>query len=131
MPIITVLLGTARTPGLSERVAAALQARTVHTLRKKPELVATAVQFVAPDDWLIAGRTMTAHGRSSAFVDIRITDETNTKDEKARFIAEVFADLQALLGPLHDESYIHVHDVRAAAYGYGGRTQEARYHAAR
>lgn len=130
MPIITVLLGTARTPGLSERVAAALQARTVHTLRKKPELIATAVQYVAPGDWVVAGRTLVQHGQASAFVDIRITDETNTKDEKARFIAEVFADLQALLGPLHDESYIHVHDVRAAAYGYGGHTQEARYHGA-
>lgn len=130
MPIITVLLGTARTPGLSERVAAALQARTVHTLHKKPELIATAVQYVAPGDWVVAGRTLVQHGQASAFVDIRITDETNTKDEKARFIAEVFADLQALLGPLHDESYIHVHDVRAAAYGYGGHTQEARYHGA-
>lgn len=130
MPIITVLLGTTRTPGLSERVAAALQARTVHTLRKKPELIATAVQYVAPGDWVIAGRTLAQHGQASAFVDIRITDETNTRDEKARFIAEVFADLQGLLGPLHGESYIHVHDVRAAAYGYGGHTQEARYHGA-
>jgi 4-oxalocrotonate tautomerase len=27
---------------------------------------------------------------------------------------------------LHHESYIHVHDVRAGAYGYGGLTQEYR-----
>jgi len=32
-----------------------------------------------------------------------------------------------LLGPLHNESYIHVHDVRADAYGFGGLTQERRY----
>lgn len=37
------------------------------------------------------------------------------------------SDLQRLLGPLHEVTYIHVHDVRAAAYGYGGRTQESRY----
>ena len=34
---------------------------------------------------------------------------------------------ECLLGDLHEESYIHVQDVRAAAYGYGGKTQEYRY----
>lgn len=41
--------------------------------------------------------------------------------------AACFAAFQELLGPLHEESYIHVHDVREQAYGYGGLTQEHRY----
>jgi 4-oxalocrotonate tautomerase len=57
-----------------------------------------------------------------------VTDETNTKDEKADYIREVFEGFKGILGDLHDESYIYVEDVRAAAYGYGGRTQEFRYH---
>ena len=32
-----------------------------------------------------------------------------------------------ILGPLHEESYVHVHDVRDDAYGYGGLTQGQRY----
>ena len=32
-----------------------------------------------------------------------------------------------LLGPLHEESYVHTHDARADAYGFGGVTQEQRY----
>lgn len=36
-----------------------------------------------------------------------------------------------LLGPLRHESYVHVHDVRADAYGFGGLTQERRYIARR
>ena len=32
-----------------------------------------------------------------------------------------------LLGPLHNESYVYVNDVRADAYGFGGLTQERRY----
>jgi 4-oxalocrotonate tautomerase len=39
----------------------------------------------------------------------------------------VFEGFAGLLGDLHEESYIHVEDVRAAAYGYGGKTQEFRY----
>ena len=36
-----------------------------------------------------------------------------------------------LLGAVHHESYILVHEVPAAAYGFGGRTQEYRFIAGR
>ncbi|WP_430258067.1 hypothetical protein [Neorhizobium sp. IRS_2294] len=55
------------------------------------------------------------------------TRKTNTKSEKAAFIQAAFAGFAALLGDLHEESYIYVQDVRAACYGYGGRTQEWRF----
>src|SRR5882672_9777728 len=32
-----------------------------------------------------------------------------------------------LLGPLHEESYAHVDEVKADSYGFGGLTQERRY----
>ena len=43
-------------------------------------------------------------------------------------MSEAFGGIAKLLGNLHEESYIYVQDVRADAYGYGGRTQEWRYH---
>ena len=57
----------------------------------------------------------------------KITDETNSKAEKAQYIGEAFEAFSGLLGNLHEESYIYVQDVRAASYGYGGHTQEWRY----
>jgi 4-oxalocrotonate tautomerase len=65
------------------------------------------------------------------YLDIKVVDGTNTKDEKAAYIAAAFDGLSRLLGDLHEESYIFVHDVRPEAYGYGGRTQEFRYIAAK
>jgi len=56
-----------------------------------------------------------------------VVDETNTKAEKARYVAEVFEAFRALLGDLHEESYIYVQDVRPTAYGFGGLTQEYRF----
>lgn len=35
--------------------------------------------------------------------------------------------MQAILGPLHSESYVLVHATDGHAYAYGGRTQEARW----
>ena len=79
-------------------------------------------------DPLEAAKMAADRGQRSFSLEIKVTDETNTKAEKARFIAAVFDSFERLFGPLHAESYIHVHDVRAASYGYGGRTQEWRYH---
>jgi 4-oxalocrotonate tautomerase len=66
--------------------------------------------------------------RLGAFwLDIRITDGTNTREEKAAFIAAAFAKMNELIGPLHSESYVHVNEVRGDAYGFGGVTQNERY----
>jgi 4-oxalocrotonate tautomerase len=66
-------------------------------------------------------------GKSSFYFDIKITDETNSKAEKAQYIREVYDAFDKLLGNLHEKSYIYVQDVRAAAYGFGGNTQEYRF----
>jgi 4-oxalocrotonate tautomerase len=69
----------------------------------------------------------TVSTRRGQYFDIKVTDETNTKAEKEKYIAEAFNAFSGLLGNLHEESYIYVQDVKAAAYGYGGKTQEYRY----
>ncbi|UTD28766.1 hypothetical protein DB459_19560 [Bradyrhizobium sp. WD16] len=84
-----------------------------------------------PADWFAGGSSLAAQGLASFWLDIRIVDGTNTKDEKADYVAAVFRAMAELLGPLRHESYVHVHDVRADAYGFGGLTQERRYIARR
>lgn len=66
-------------------------------------------------------------GLATFYLDIKITEGTNTKNEKADYIAKVFAEFESLLGPLNPASYIVLHEVRADAWGYQGRTQEFRY----
>jgi 4-oxalocrotonate tautomerase len=128
MPILNVLLsGQARTE-TTQAVATLLSDLTARHLHKKPELTSIAVRYVDPEHWVVGGRTLAEQGRSSAYVEIKITDETNTRSEKAAYIRAVFDGLSALLPNLHHESYIHVDDVRAGAYGYGGFTQEYRAH---
>lgn len=131
MPIIQVKLSAERSPQMTAAISETLLELTSRILRKKRELTAITLDYVSPDDWVVGGRTLAAQGRHSVYFDIRVVDETNTKAEKAQYIAECFAAFERLLGNLHEESYIHVHDVRPTAYGYGGRTQEYRFqHAA-
>ena len=128
MPILTVKVSGSPDAARTRDIAELLLDATSRILKKKRELTAIVIDYVDPACWLVAGKPLGEHGKSSFYMDIRITDETNTKDEKAAYIREVYAGFARLLGDLHEESYIHVIDARAASYGYGGLTQEYRYH---
>lgn len=127
MPILNVKVSAKRSPEMTRAIADLLLDLTARILHKKREVTSIAIDYVDPADWIVGGRSLAEQGRSSIYFDIKITDETNTKDEKAQYIREAFEAFARLLGDLHEESYIYVQDVRAAAYGYGGKTQELRY----
>jgi len=128
MPILNVKVSVKKSAEMSKSISAILLELTTRILHKKPEVTSIAIDYIDPDDWIVAGRSLSEQGKSSIYFDIKITDETNTKAEKAQYIREAFDAFSKLLGNLHEESYIYVEDVRATAYGYGGLTQEYRYH---
>jgi 4-oxalocrotonate tautomerase len=128
MPILNIKVSSKKSAELTKAISNTLLELTARILHKKPEVTSIAIDYIDPDDWIVAGRSLTEQGKSSIYFDIKITDETNTKAEKAQYINEAFAAFSKLLGNLHEESYIYVEDVRATAYGYGGLTQEYRYH---
>jgi 4-oxalocrotonate tautomerase len=127
MPILNVKVSTEKSPQMTSRIAAILLELTTRILHKDPQVTSIAIDYVDPAHWIVGGRSLAEQNKCSIYFDIKITDETNTKAEKAQYIKEAFDAFAALLGNLHEESYIYVQDVRAAAYGYGGRTQEYRY----
>ncbi len=128
MPILNVKVSARKTPELVREISELLLDLTTRILKKKREVTAIAIDFADADSWLVGGKLLSEQKKNSFYFDIKVTDETNTKDEKAAYIREAFAGFQRLLGDLHEESYIHIEDVKAASYGYGGRTQEYRYH---
>ncbi|WP_421699965.1 tautomerase family protein [Ancylobacter sp.] len=132
MPMIQIKYATAApAAGLDAALAARASQLAQQRLGKDPALTAVLVQRADPEQWFCAGRSLADAGLSGFWLDIRVTEGTNTKDEKAAFIAEIFAAFGDMLGPLHAESYVHVVEARGDAYGYAGLTQEQRYIAAR
>lgn len=127
MPILNVKISQPASAALTQAISETLLELTTRILRKKRELTAITLTHVPPEQWVVGGGTLAAQGKNSFYFDIKVVDGTNTKDEKAQYIAECFAAFGQLLAPLHEESYIHVQDVRAEAYGFGGLTQEYRY----
>lgn len=128
MPILTVKVSGKKSQDLTNQIGNLLMDLTSRILKKKREVTAIAIEYVDHDSWFVGGKSLSEVGKNSFYFDIKITDETNTKDEKAQYIKEAYEGFGRILGNLHEESYIYVQDVRAAAYGFGGKTQEFRYH---
>ena len=128
MPILNVKVSAEKSPELVKQISDLLLDLTSRILKKKREVTAIAIDFVGRDSWVVGGLLLSEQNKNSFYFDIKITDETNSKAEKAEYIAQAFKAFSELLGDLHEESYIYVQDVRATAYGYGGKTQEYRFH---
>ena len=127
MPHIVIHLSGQPDAQLTRRVVDKVAELTQTVLDKNLPVIAITVQYIAADAWFIGGQSLAELGQSAFHLDISITDETNTKAEKARYLRAVHAAMAALMPDLHEVSYVHVIDARAAAYGYGGLTQEHRH----
>lgn len=128
MPLITVTVASPhKDVPATASIAAEVSRLSSTILHKDPKVTAVIVTFVPPEDWFCGGRSLAEARLASFWLDIHVVDGSNTKDEKAAFIDAAFKSMKRLLGPLHEESYVHVHDVRDDAYGFGGLTQGRRY----
>ena len=128
MPHIAIQLSGPRDAQRQQQISRAVSQLTQSILHKRAEVIAITFEQIADEDWWIGGQTLAELGQSAFQLYISITDETNTKAEKAQYLQAVFETMQTYCPRLHATSYIHVIDARAAAYGYGGKTQEYRYH---
>jgi len=128
MPILNVKVSGTKSAETTKQITDLLLDITTRILKKKREVTAIAIDYIDKDCWMVGGKLLSEQNKNSFYFDIKVTDETNTKDEKAQYIKEAFEGFEKILGNLHKESYVYVADVRATAYGYGGKTQEYRYH---
>lgn len=131
MPYINVKVTAPPDTARSARIAAEISALTRTHLRKDPTITAVAVESVEPAHWFVGGRSLADLEQRTFWLDIKVVDGTNTKTEMASYIEAVFAAMADILGDLHGESYVLVHERAAAAYGFGGKTQEFRFVAGR
>jgi 4-oxalocrotonate tautomerase len=128
MPIINVRVSTTVDDiALEAKVAAKVTELAQTHLGKDPNLTAVIVDRVGAQSWFCGGRSLADHQLASYWLSIKVVQGTNTKDEKAAFLSNLYQAMSELLGELHPESYAHVDEVLADAYGFTGVTQERRY----
>src|SRR4051794_13241892 len=127
MPIINISVSGEADEALSSAIAGEISKTTATHLKKDPTLTAIMVSYVDPRHWFAGGKSLAEQGQKSFWLDIKVVVGTNTKVELENYLAAIFAAFGRLLGHVHEESYALVHEVPAAAYGYGGKSQEFRF----
>ena len=127
MPYLHLRTSANESSDLTRSIADCLMTHTHGILGKKPEVTAIDIEYSRPGQWLVGGKAVSETSGATFYLDIKITDGTITKQQKADYIQAVFTDLNKLLGPINVASYIVIDDVRADAWGYQGRTQESRF----
>lgn len=126
MPLLNVKISIPITRNLAEKIAVPLTDLTAEVLKKKRELTSVIVDFAPVERWYIGGASIDAHNMVTFWLDIKITEGTNTKEEKAEYVSKTYKLMESILGNLHPASYIVIHDVSADSWGYEGATQEFR-----
>lgn len=127
MPYLNIKLSMPENAATSAKVAALLTSLTAEYLGKKRELTSVAVDYVSAPHWMVGEQVVADRSQVTFYLEVKVTEGTNTKDQKAAYVAAVHDALQTLLGPLHEASYTVIHEVHADAWGFGGKTQEHRY----
>ncbi|HJE86932.1 tautomerase family protein [Levilactobacillus brevis] len=127
MPYLRVRIASATQDVTSQQVATMLTKLAVEKLGKNASAAAVDVHFTKPEDWFIGGHALCEIGETSFFVEIKITEATNSRDDKAAFVKATFEEMVKLFPKVATTSYVVLQDVASESWGYGGKTQEYRY----
>lgn len=127
MPYLNVKICAEQSQETTRKIVAFLTEHTATLLGKNPELISVVVEYLSPTQWAIGGKALAEQHKATFYLDVKITDGTNLKHDKAAYLQKVYAEFEAVLGQIDPASYIVLHDVRADSWGYEGATQELRY----
>jgi len=97
MPYLNVRIARDESADVAEKIVSALMEHTSKLLGKKPEVTSIAIDFVSPDLWFVGDERVSSQNAVTFYLDIKVTDGTNTKNEKAEYIKCVFSDFEAIL----------------------------------
>jgi 4-oxalocrotonate tautomerase len=127
MPIIDLKVSGPESPALAQQLVTEISRLTKEVLKKKPEVTVVTVSFVPDYLWFINAVPLAELKTRSFHLNIKISDSTNLKADKADYIEAVHKSLSSLLGSVHPVSYVVIQEMKADAYGYEGLTIEYKY----
>ena len=124
MPFVNIkVAGPTLTPEQVRQLQQGATGLMADVMRKKRELTAVLVEQMPAACWTVGGDQVAA----AAHLDVKVTEGTNTAEEKGRFIAAALELFRSVLGgTLCPVAYVVVHEVPGDAWGWDGSTQEHR-----
>lgn len=126
MPYIHLRLGTTLETRQREQLCAKTTELMSTIMGKKREVTVVHIHESDPRQWAINGMMLSDGEAVGAYVDIKVTQGTNTREEKAEMIQQMLIMLQEVIGAIQEACYVVIDDIPADSWGYHGVTQAAR-----
>ena len=126
MPYINIRLGTSLESIQRKRLFERTTSLMNTLMGKRREVTVVHIQESESPQWATNAISLSAGDPVGAYVDIKITEGTNTPEEKAKMIFETVRMLQEVVGTVQEACYVVIDDIAADSWGYNGRTQAAR-----
>lgn len=127
MPVINLKVSGKENPALAKELALAISDLTKSFLKKKPEVTVVTVSFTPTQHWFVNSQSLDELQMNSFHLDIKISQSTNLKDDKAAYIDAIHNSIGAVIENIHPVSYTVINEIPADAYGYDGLTIEYKY----
>jgi 4-oxalocrotonate tautomerase len=123
MPYIDLKIEPTPSPEQADTLARGVTDALVTVAGKRREVTAVRIAGCEASLWTLGG---SACDKCTAYVDVKITQGSNSQQEKAALIERLHRLLRETLGELAEASYIVIHELPAESWGYAGLTQGAR-----
>lgn len=126
MPYINIRLGAALDASQQKLLYAQTTSLMKSIMSKRPEVTVVHIQESEPQMWSTNATSLSSNDPVGAYVDIKITEGTNTPEEKSEMISETVKMLKEIVGVVHEACYVVIDDIPANSWGYDGKTQAER-----
>ena len=126
MPYINIRLGATLDSAQKKELYKKTTVLMNTIMGKRPEVTVVHIQESDPHLWATNASALTAEDPVGAYVDIKVTEGTNTPEEKAEMLSQTVKMLQDVAGAVQEACYVVIDDIPANSWGYNGKTQAAR-----
>lgn len=106
MPAINLRLSGDQSDYDLVKISKELTTLTCEILDKKPEKTMIFINFIPPKYWFINSKSLLEQKQGSFKIDITITDESCTREQKAKYIAEAFKLMSTYIKNLHPHGFV-------------------------
>jgi len=93
---------------------------------KNPEVTVVHIMESNHEQWSVNAVELSTTDPVGAYVDIKVTEGTNTPEEKSEMIMETVEMLKSVVGVIQEACYVVIHDIASNSWGYNGETQRER-----
>lgn len=95
-------------------------------MNKRREVTVVHIQESGAEQWSINAAQLSTNEPIGVYVDIKVTQGTNTANEKKEMIAQTNKTIQDIVGTIQEASYIVIDEIPGESWGYDGKTQAMR-----